>query len=89
MSRKRNEKGNEMTTANAVKKLEKAGFTVTNERNIFKAAKAGSRRFVQFIKDGGSDWVTCVKVVCIADAADHTEGVYCDNISRAIKMASF
>ena len=81
-----------MTTANAVKKLAKAGFEVTTNGR-FIAAKKGSR-VIDMSTNGGDlvGTVATIKVRSVLDRdqveIDYSAGVYCDNVSQAIKLAS-
>jgi hypothetical protein len=77
-----------MTTANATKKLVKAGFQVTAVGRRISAKKgfrvieltAGSEETIQTVR---------VRAACDSDdiVHDYTAGVYCDNVTQAIKLA--
>ena len=80
-----------MTVANAVKKLEKFGFEVVSSDMRFAGRKGG--RVVEFSRLGvESDSIGCIKVRSINDidnpVADYSAGVWCDNLSQAIKLAA-
>jgi hypothetical protein len=78
-----------MTTANATKKLVKAGFEVTAVGRRISAKKgfrvieltAGSEETIQTVR---------VRAACDSDdiVHDYTAGVYCDNVTQAIKLAA-
>lgn len=82
-----------MQTENAVKKLEKAGFTrsapIQNRENFFSFAKEGHDRLVEFIDQRGS-------AICIGfrhkndhsdSQSDYCASIFCDNISQAMRLA--
>lgn len=84
-----------MTITNAIKKLEKSGFKVTNSitnPGIYTAEKDGLKRFINFYSNGGTD------DICIIDLrtkgreddlqSDYHAGTFCDNISQAIRYAT-
>ena len=80
-----------MKVANATKKLTKAGFEVTsNGRSI--SAKKG-RYVINVTANGGdlTDTVATVRVRAACDLddsqSDYSAGVYCDNVSQAIRLA--
>ena len=80
-----------MKVQNAIKKLEKAGFNVTKDGTRFSAQK--NNDFVEFIQNGGgSETVICIRVRHVNDhddsMSDYTAGVFCDNISQAIRLAA-
>jgi hypothetical protein len=76
-----------MQTVNAIKKLTKAGFQVTQTGNRY-AAKANSN-IVSFVDQQGS--VICINVRGQNDhddsMSDYSAGVWCDNITQAITLA--
>lgn len=79
-----------MQVQNAIKKLEKAGFSVYNEGNVFRANKGGYDE-VQFRKNGGdSSEVVCIEVRRIGAKddvmTDYFAGTWCDNITQAISI---
>ncbi len=86
-----------MKISNAIKKLEKVGFKVTNDEELrsqlFVARRENSTHVVEFMKNGGnSDQVTCIRVKRVNDQddimTDYFAGVWCDNITQAIRVAS-
>lgn len=79
-----------MTIQNAIKKLEKSGFSVAFDGNRF-SAKGLRQYIVSFYRNGSSDQVTCIGVHKEGDECDSQTDyfpvIYCDNITRAIKLA--
>lgn len=79
-----------MTAANAIKKLTKAGFEVT-EKGIFITAKK-DRNVIDLAKNGGSENIATIRVRSVCDhddsRMDYSAGVFCDNVSQAIKLAN-
>lgn len=81
-----------MTTANATKKLQKAGFTVTEIRSrYYHCFRANSDKVIEYYRNGCSDEITCINVRAIDDKhdsqSDYCAGVWADTIARAIKLA--
>ena len=79
-----------MKITNAIKKLEKAGFNVTAYGCQFAAQRGND--IIEFSKNGGgSDSVICIRVRSVNDQddsySDYSAGVFCDNISQAIRLA--
>jgi hypothetical protein len=79
-----------MTVANAVKKLAKSGFEVTGSDMRFSGRNG--LRVVEFSRTGrDSDSIGCIKVRSVNDnddsQSDYSAGVWCDNLSQAIKLA--
>ncbi len=80
----------EMKVTNAIKKLEKAGYTVKQNGHQF-TAENGSLRVIEFCKNGSdSDLVTCIRIRAKCDRddvmTDYCAGTWCDNISQAIRI---
>ena len=77
-----------MKVANAIKKLEKAGFTVSNDGFSYWAKKGN--RIVSFINQ--EDYVICINARREDDVSDsmtdYHAGIFCDNITRAIKLSN-
>jgi translation initiation factor IF-2 len=79
-----------MQVKNAIKKLEKAGFSVSsNGRNV--TAKKGTK--VISVSANGGDMVDQVATVRVRSAmdmdcsqTDYFAGVYCDSVTQAIKI---
>ena len=80
-----------MKVANATKKLIKAGFEVTNNGRSISAKKG--RHVINVTANGGdlTDTVATVRVRAACDLddsqSDYSAGVYCDNVSQAIRIA--
>jgi hypothetical protein len=79
-----------MTVANAVKKLAKSGFEVTGSDMRFSGRNG--LRVVEFSRvQCDSDSIGCIKVRYANDnddaQSDYSAGVWCDNISQAIRLA--
>ena len=76
-----------MNATNATKKLVKAGFEVTQNGNRYMAQKASS--IISFFVQ--SDSVICINIRnqndCDDVCSDYTAGVFCDNLTQAIKLA--
>ena len=82
---------NQMTIANAIKKLEKAGFTVNQHGNTRRASHPLTKYVVEFLKNGSEDSVTCINVRTLDDKhdsqSDYCAGVWANNITQAIRLA--
>lgn len=80
-----------MTITNAIKKVTKAGFTVTQNGQSFTAAKEGINYLVEFCKNGSSDMITCIGVRHKNDhsdsQSDYCATIYTDNLLQAIRLA--
>jgi hypothetical protein len=80
-----------MTTTNATKKLEKAGFKVEQIGNTRRASHASTKYVIEFLKNGGEDCVVCINVRSLDDKhdsqSDYSAGVWANNIGQAIKLA--
>jgi len=80
-----------MKITNAIKKLEKSGYTVTNEGMIFVAARENSKRVIEFIRNGGSDQIAVIKVRGSSESNDPVTDYYCgsymDTITQAMRYA--
>ena len=79
-----------MTIANAIKKLNAAGFTVAqmSEGSIFMVAENSTKReVISFIVQG--DKIACIKTAGKGDQSDaqrdYFAGTYSDNLTQAIK----
>lgn len=77
-----------MQVTNALKKLVKAGFEVT-QTSIFYSAKSG-RNVIEFHEQDGK--AICIRVRSVGDLddvqSDYSAGVFCDNLSQAIQIAA-
>jgi hypothetical protein len=82
-----------MKISNAIKKLEKAGFSASgaNTGNRFSFTSRSGRDVVSFATNHGSDNLLFVKVRGANDhddwQQDYSAGVYVDTISMAIRCA--
>ena len=80
-----------MTITNAIKKVTKAGFTVTQNGQRYSAKKEGINYLVEFIKNGSEDAIACVGVRHQNDHSDamidYSATIYTNNITQAIKLA--
>jgi hypothetical protein len=76
-----------MNAANAIKKLNKAGFEVSQNGNRYNAKANG--QVIRFIEQ--SERIICINVRSENDhddaMTDYSAGVYCDNITQAIRLA--
>lgn len=81
-----------MKITNAIKKLEKAGFTVTNNGLFYFGMKAGLRSYVRFSRNGDGDTVATVGIRTHGEQddsqADYFATTYCDSIAQAIRWAN-
>lgn len=80
-----------MKVKNAIKKLEKAGFEITESGVFFSAKKPGSR-LVEFSRNGGgSEEVVCIRTRMATDIddpmTDYCAGCWHDTITQAIRFA--
>ncbi len=82
-----------MKISNAIKKLEKAGFKVVQNRQEYIAKIDGNPYAVEFFKNGTQDDVTCIRVKHRKDkddvTTDYCAGCFYDNITRAIKAVTY
>ena len=76
-----------MQTINAIKKLNKAGFQITQNGRRY-SAKA-NRYVIDFIEQDES--IMCIKVRTENDhddaMSDYSAGVWCNNLTQAISIA--
>lgn len=76
-----------MQTINAITKLTKAGFQVTNSGNRYHAT--ANNQVISFFDQQGS--VICINVRSQNDhddaMSDYSAGVFCDNLKQAITLA--
>jgi hypothetical protein len=76
-----------MQTTNAIKKLVKAGFDIKQTGNRY-MAQAG-RNIISFFEQSGN--IICINVRSSDDQndaqSDYSAGVFCDNLSQAIRLA--
>lgn len=82
-----------MKICNAIKKLEKAGFSASaaNTENRFSFTSPTGRHVVSFATNPGSDSLLFVKTRGASDRddwqQDYSAGVYVDTISMAIRIS--
>lgn len=81
-----------MTITNAIKKLEKAGFTIENfENRIFYARNPKASRLIEFHRNGRSEDVAIIHLQREGEKAchhtDYFPGFFVDTITKAIKRA--
>lgn len=80
-----------MKIANAIKKLNKEGFTVTEAHGFYSAKKSGCKKLVEFHRNGRSDEATCIgyrRENHRSDSmTDYCATFFCDSLARAIKLA--
>jgi len=76
-----------MQTINAIKKLEKSGFQVIQTGN--RCIAKGNQHVISFFNESGN--IACINVRNQNDRddlmSDYSAGVFCDNITQAIKLA--
>ena len=76
-----------MQTTNAITKLTKAGFQVTNSGNRYQAI--ANCQIISFFDQSGS--IICINVRSQNDhddaMSDYNAGVFCDNLKQAITLA--
>lgn len=84
-----------MTIANATRKVEKAGFKVTQNPNngqFYVARRDGFSQVVEFTRNGHSDDVATIRVRRESDKddsmSDYCAGMFYDNIAQAIRAAT-
>lgn len=77
-----------MKTSNAIKKLEKHNFAVSQVGNNVEGRRGA--RIIEFIDQ--QDSAICVRARCASDVddimSDYFAGVWCDNISQALRISS-
>lgn len=80
-----------MQVQNAIKKLEKAGFTVQENSGRFVARNSGHRQ-IEFLRNGRSEEITCIHTRKIGEQddsmTDYFAGIWHDNITQAIKFCN-
>ena len=80
-----------MTVANATKKLVKSGFEVIGTGVRFSGRKGN--QVIEFARlSSDSDSIGCIRVRSVDDMdntmADYSAGVWCNNISQAIRLSA-
>jgi len=80
-----------MKITSAITKLEKNGFAIKQESQLFTATKTGLRHVVEFMKNGGSDETAFVGVRAINDQgdsqSDYCATIFCRSLKQAIQLA--
>ncbi len=80
-----------MKIENAIKKLNKEGFTVIEANGFYSAKKIGCKKLVEFHRNGRSDEATCIgyrRENHHSDSmTDYCATFFCDSLARAIKLA--
>ena len=78
-----------MQVTNAIKKLNKSGFVVSNAGNRYSAKKSGFKDIIEFIAQDQS-----VLFVNLRSENDHSDsmndyhaGVLCNNLTQALQLA--
>jgi hypothetical protein len=80
-----------MKMNNAIKKLNKSGFNISEKNDIFFARKEGCKNIIEFFRSGTSEIVGCI--YCKDEDAqddsmsDYWAGFFCKNITQAINSA--
>jgi hypothetical protein len=85
-----------MTIENAIKKLQKNGFKVTEDSNSgvynrdFKAVNPQHRKYLQISSQDGEVCLIDLRTPGYEDDSmtDYHAGTFCDNISQAILLAT-
>lgn len=77
-----------MQVTNALKRLVKAGFAVTQIGNRYSAQSGGN--VIEFHEQDGK--AICIRVRSVRDLddvqSDYSAGVFCDNLSQALQIAA-
>jgi hypothetical protein len=80
-----------MKIQNALKKLERAGFTVVENGQFFTARKVGLSHYVQFTRNGRSDDVATIGVRRNGEKdepeTDYCATSFCDSLAQAMRWA--
>lgn len=80
-----------MTITNAIKKVTKAGFKVTQNGQRYSAKKDGVNYLVEFSQNGSEDIITCIGARHENDHSDsqqdYSATIYTNNLSQAIRLA--
>lgn len=87
-----------MKVANAISKLSKSGYAVETIKGVtgavtgYVARKPSSKYHISFHRNGGTENVTCIRVMHCNDQddiqTDYVAGVFAKNISQAISLAA-
>ena len=86
-----------MKVTNAISKLNKAGYTTETIKGVtgaitgYLARKPFSKYHISFHRNGGTEDVTCIRVMHRNDQddiqTDYVSGVFASNIGQAIRLA--
>ena len=86
---KNQKRKNKMKIQNAINKLNKAGFTIVQNGNIFSASKPNGKKVVEFLRNGRSEEIACVGFRNIDDASDsqidYCATIFCDSLNQAMR----
>lgn len=84
----------DMTIANAIKKLERNGWTVTHSERRYAARKHRLSTEISFLPNGQDlpeNSAVCLRVRSIYDRddiqSDYTAGIFVDSMPRAFRLA--
>lgn len=83
-----------MTLQNAIKKLEKNGFKVTQKDNtkFYVAEQEGNRHYIEILKNYGNDDISVIDLRRYGQEddwlTDYHAGTFCDNINQAIRLSN-
>ncbi len=81
-----------MKIKNAISKLQKHGFTVTQDEGRFTAKKENCSRVVEFRRNGWSDEATCIGYRHESDhsdpMSDYCATMFCESLIGAIRSAT-
>jgi len=86
---KNQKRKNKMKIQNALNKLNKAGFTISENGNRFSASKPNSKKVVEFLRNGRSEEIACVGFRNINDVSDsqidYCATIFCDSLNQAMR----
>jgi hypothetical protein len=84
----------QMTIANGIKKLERAGWTVVKRERLYVASKAGCSHVIDFHPNGEDkpeNSLTCLRVRRLTDLddmqSDYCAGAFVDSMAQALRLA--
>jgi hypothetical protein len=82
-------KKQKMKIQNALNKLNKAGFTISENGNRFSASKPNSKKVIEFLRNGRSEEIACVGFRNINDVSDsqidYCATIFCDSLNQAMR----
>jgi hypothetical protein len=83
-----------MTIANAIKKLDRNGWTVSHTERHYVATKQGVKNVISFLPNGQDlpeNSAVCLRVRNVSDRddmqSDYTAGVFVDSMAQAFRLA--